>query len=282
MRTTVRYSPPALRKSLASTLRPLLDAAIGRLDGEYPARLSVIVGPHFEDMTGGRYEHHDHGLARIRLDVNDRLCVPSHLLAHELGHLLIDSATHPITSRTDGWLLLNEYAAERIGYQLLQETRIIDWDTTADNLERELLEVQFLWRASMAYVARAQSDAAADDVSSAKLGTAADRLMTHFVYMSAAIDALPIAREESIWKRDLPDSVARALATVTTPADKLFPNSLSCADIRSYMSVTAPLVDEPLDRLMEPREFASMINTPGSTPTRVLEFNRPILDLFES
>ena len=276
MRQIIRYTPQSLRASLAPAVETLTAAAVRYLEPRtVPRLLSLLIGPGIEPLTGGRFEHRGNGLVRIRLDTGNRDGAIDNL-AHELGHLLIDAASQPPT-RSDGWLLLNEYAAERIGYQLIQEVGLFDLDTAADKLERELIEIQFLWRVSVFYAGKV-APTRADALNRAK---ATDRFLTHFIYMCAAIDALPIAHEESIWTRDLPDSVAQALMGFIAPADQHFPATLAPGELRTYMDKVAKVLNRSLPNLMKPRNFGDLVTRPGSTPTRVLQFSRPVGELFE-
>jgi len=275
MRKSVRYSSKELRDDMHPLVEPLLGAALGYLEvgAVFPRHLSLLIGPEIEPLTGGRFEHRDGGLARIRLDTNRDGFLFN--LAHELGHLLIDAATQPIYARSDGWLMLNEYAAERLSYALIGQAGLFDLDATTDKLEHELMEIQFLWRASVFYAGRAGPDKAEN------LRRAADRFITHFTYMSAAIGALPLANEESIWTRDLPDAVAAPLVALLAPAERSFPQVPSAPALRAYMKTIAPGLNLALSRLMKPRAFEVLIRALGSEPSRQLHFNRPLADIFE-
>jgi len=278
MRQITRYTPANLRASLAPGLELLTGVALAHLDAAatFPRQLSLLVGPPIEHLTGGRFEHCDDGLVRIRLDAGNRDGVVYNL-AHELGHLLIDAATQPLAYRSTGWLLLNEYAAERIGYQLIQEAGLLELDPTADKLERELIEIQFLWRVSVSYAQKIAHVSQA-----ANQHKACDRFLTHFVYMCAAIDALPIAHEESIWTRDLPDSVAHAMMAFIAPADELYAATLVPSELRGYMGKASAILNRSLSALMKPHNFSALVTRPGSVPTRVLQFSRPVGELFET
>jgi hypothetical protein len=48
------------------------------------------------------------------------------------------------------------------------------------------------------------------------------------------------------------------------------------------MGKAAQILNRSLLALMKPRNFGALVTSPGSVPTRVLGFSRPVGELFEA